>query len=167
MGIGEYFSGSALHPVGTAGDVALPGFVIEVIERRSAAPRLVVAPHECDPCLNGYDESYQPVLQTDIERRRLREEAAGMAAAWHHVRVRRTFGLAERAEVDGAGRVRLPPLMRSKGRIEDLALFIGTGGGFEIWNPHVARSAGDPELRELAEYRLFQHVNGNESEARR
>ena len=160
MGSGEYFSGSALRPVGATGEVVLPDFIIDVIERRSAARRLVVAPHECDPCLNGYDETYEPVLQSDVERRRLREEAAGVAPARHHVRARRTFGLAERAEVDGAGRVRLPPMMRSKGRIEDLALFIGTGGGFEIWNPHVARSAGDPELRELAEYRLLQQIDG-------
>jgi hypothetical protein len=33
-------------------------------------------------------------------------------------------------------------------------LFVGTGSGFEIWNGDEARRAGDPALREIAEYRL-------------
>jgi hypothetical protein len=33
-------------------------------------------------------------------------------------------------------------------------LFIGTGRGFEIWNPHVAREAADEGLRELAAFRI-------------
>jgi len=44
--------------------------------------------------------------------------------------------------------------MRRKGRIEDLALFVGVGGTFEIWNPHVALEHGDEDLRELAAYKL-------------
>jgi MraZ protein len=44
--------------------------------------------------------------------------------------------------------------MRRKGRIEDLALFVGVGGTFEIWNPRLALESGDQDLRELAAYRL-------------
>jgi MraZ protein len=45
-------------------------------------------------------------------------------------------------------------MMRRKGKIEDLALFVGAGGTFEIWNPKIALESGDPDLRELAAYRL-------------
>ena len=45
-------------------------------------------------------------------------------------------------------------MMRRRGKIEDLALFVGTGGTFEIWNPHLALESGDADLRELAAFRL-------------
>ncbi len=45
-------------------------------------------------------------------------------------------------------------MMRRKGKIEDLALFVGVGGTFEIWNPYVALESGDEDLRDLAAYRL-------------
>ncbi len=48
----------------------------------------------------------------------------------------------------------LSSLRRRRGRIEDLALFVGVGGTFEIWNPHLALQSGDADLRELAAYRL-------------
>jgi len=45
-------------------------------------------------------------------------------------------------------------MMRRKGRIEDLALFVGVGGTFEIWNPSLALESGDEDLRDLAAFRL-------------
>ena len=89
------------------------------------------------------------------ERRRLLEESqeSGNNAA-HSRRARRTFGLTEDVSYDPSGRIILPPMMRRKGRIEDLALFVGVGGTFEIWNPHVALEHGDEDLRELAAYKL-------------
>jgi MraZ protein len=44
--------------------------------------------------------------------------------------------------------------MRRKGQIEELALFVGVGGTFEIWNPYVALKSGDGDLKDLAAYRL-------------
>jgi hypothetical protein len=45
-------------------------------------------------------------------------------------------------------------MVRRMGRIEGLALFVGTGGAFEIWNPELAAASGDPALAELARWRL-------------
>jgi MraZ protein len=45
-------------------------------------------------------------------------------------------------------------MMRRKGRIEELALFVGVGGTFEIWNPQLALESGDEDLQALAAYRL-------------
>ena len=66
----------------------------------------------------------------------------------------RTFGLTEDVPYDTSGRIILPPMMRRKGQIEDLALFVGIGGTFEMWNPRLALQSEDEDLRDLAAYRL-------------
>ena len=149
------FGGSALAAVDGDGRVRLPRFVREVAGRRSDDRTLVLGLHESDPCLTGYDRPYRRVVHADAERMRLREEApeAGSAAP-HHRRARRAFGLTEEAGYGDDGRIMLPPMVRRIGRIEGLALFVGTGGAFEIWNPHLAADSGDPALAELARWRL-------------
>ena len=62
--------------------------------------------------------------------------------------------MTEDVPYDSSGRIILPPMLRRKGRIEDLALFVGIGGTFEIWNPRLALDQGDEDLREIAAYRL-------------
>jgi MraZ protein len=44
--------------------------------------------------------------------------------------------------------------MRRKGRIEDLALFVGVGATFEVWNPRAAAAEGGPHLKDIALYWL-------------
>jgi len=158
------FSGNALHGVDADGVTTLPDFVLRALEGRGIDPTLVFAGHECDPCISGYDIGHQVILHAEIERRQLRDEAQGVAPAAHHKRTRRVFGLVEKARYDAAGRVTLPPRMRRKGRIGDRALFIGTGGNFEVWNPELAREAEDDDVRELAEFALSPAVSSNEGE---
>jgi MraZ protein len=148
------FNGSALNAVDAKGRLSVPAFIRGVIERRSDAKAVVIGAHDVDPCLTAYDRGYGRILQADIDRKRLIEEAAGGTAEAHYARARRTFGIVEDVPYDTSGRIILPPMMRRKGQIEDLALFVGVGGTFEIWNPHLALKSGDEDLRELAAYRL-------------
>jgi MraZ protein len=148
------FNGSALNAVDAKGRLSVPAFIRGVVERRSDAKAVVIGAHEVDPCLTAYDRGYARILHAENERRRLLEESRGGEAADHFARARRTFGITEDVPYDTSGRIILPPMMRRKGRIEDLALFVGTGGTFEIWNPYVALESGDEGLRELAAYRL-------------
>ena len=148
------FNGSALSAVDAKGRLSVPSFIRGVIERRSDAKAVVIGMHEASPCLNAYDRGYAKILYAENERRRLIEESSGGDLAAHHARARRTFGLTEDVPYDTSGRIILPPMMRRKGRIEDLALFVGIGGTFEIWNPRLALESGDEELRDLASYRL-------------
>jgi len=157
--IEHLYGGSALAAVDAGGRVRLPGFVRETVERRSDATYLVLGPHESDSCLTGYDPAWRRFLFDDSERLRLRDEEAGAGAAKHYARARRAFGLAEQAEIDGDSRIALPPLARRLARIEDRALFVGTGGAFEIWNPELAARSGDPALAELARWRLGDDGN--------
>lgn len=148
------FNGSALNAVDAKGRLSVPAFIRGVIERRSDAKAVVIGAHEVDPCLTAYDRGYGRILQAEIERKRLIEEERGGDAQAHYARARRTFGITEDVPYDTSGRIILPPMMRKKGRIEDLALFVGVGGTFEIWNPYLALESGDEDLRELAAYRL-------------
>lgn len=154
MEIEHLFSGNALGEVSAGGELRLPPFVLKVLERRSCGRRIVFGAHESAPCLTLFDPAYLPAVAGDLERRKLRDEAAGMDRAQHSERARRAFGFAEEADVDAGGKVALPPLLRRKGSIGARALFVGTGGAIEIWDPAVAREAGGPALREIAEYRL-------------
>lgn len=154
MQIEHLYGGSALADVDGRGRVRLPRFVRETAERRSDARFLVLGPHESDSCLTGYDPGYRRMLFADSERLRLLDEAAGAGAAPHHGRARRAFGLTEQTEIDEHGRIALPAMVRRIGRIEGRALFVGTGGAFEIWNPELAATSGDPALAELARWRL-------------
>ena len=148
------FNGSALTAVDAKGRLSVPAFIRGVIERRSDAKAVVIGMHEVSPCLNAYDRGYARILYAENERRRLIEESAGGDVASHHARARRTFGLTEDVPYDTSGRIILPPMMRRKGQIEDLALFVGVGGTFEIWNPRLALQSDDEDLRDLAAYRL-------------
>ncbi len=154
------FNGSALNAVDGKGRLSVPAFIRGVVERRSDAKAIVIGQHAVDPCLTAYDRGYGRHLQAEIERKRLLEEQQGGDAAAHFARARRTFGITEDVPYDTSGRIILPPMMRRKGQIEDLALFVGVGGTFEIWNPHVAIESGDADLRDLAAYRLEERGIG-------
>jgi DNA-binding transcriptional regulator/RsmH inhibitor MraZ len=67
--------------------------------------------------------------------------------------MRRTFGLADRLP-HGDNVIRIPAAMRHLGRIDRLALFVGAGDSFEIWNPDLALQNDDAMFRELAAFRL-------------
>ncbi|QNP43673.1 division/cell wall cluster transcriptional repressor MraZ [Sphingomonas daechungensis] len=45
------------------------------------------------------------------------------------------FAATEEVPYDPSGRIVLPPMMRRKGELQDIALFLGTGETFQIWNP--------------------------------
>ena len=154
MDLTDLFNGNALSAVDAKGRLSVPAFIRSVIERRSDAKAVVIGTQEGSPCLNAYDRSYAQILYRENERRRLAEEAAGGDLAAHQARARRTFGMTEDVPYDTSGRIILPPMLRRKGQIDDLALFVGIGGTFEIWNPRLALKHGDEDLREIAAWRI-------------
>ena len=154
MEIDDFFQGSALNAVDAKGRLSVPAFVRSVIERRSDARAIVIGAHEVSPCLTAYGRTYARNLYQEMERRRLAEEDRGGTIQDHYARARRTFGMTEEVPYDTSGRIVLPPMMRRKGGIEDLALFVGVGGTVEIWNPRVALEQGDADLRDIAAWRL-------------
>ena len=150
------FSGSGLSAVDAAGRTRLPDFVRNVLIGRGDKNRVVIGVHEKDDCLVGFDPDYAATLHRELERRRLAGESAGEPQEAHHARARRLFGLASDATLERDDTIVLPELPRRRGRIGNLALFVGTGGTFEIWDPAMACDAGGGDLRALAEYRLAE-----------
>jgi MraZ protein len=151
------FHGSELCTVDADGSVALPGFLTEMME--DAGEELLIAKHESDACLIAYRPIYLLSLADRIEARRLAEEARGVEETpQHYRRMRHAFGLVDRL-AHSAAALRIPPAMRHLGRIDGLALFIGTGERFEIWNPELALASEDQQFRDLAAFRLQQHAS--------
>ena len=152
----HYFTGSALGIADRQGRIALPAFVRSALARCSDAASLLLVRHEADPCLMGFDRVQLPGFHAELERRRLRDEAAGGAAGEHHARARRLFGLASEAGIDGRGRIVLPELERRRLGIGREVLFLGAGATFEIWSAARAAACADEAVADAARFHLAE-----------
>jgi len=147
------FHGSALCAVDKDGSVDVPPFVAEALGPETVT-ELFVGKHEIDTCLIGYDRGHFGTLSDRTERRRLADEDAGRDGGAHYRRTRRTFGIVEKLAPDKDERLHIPAAMRHLGKIDRLALFVGTGDSFEIWNPELAMESTDEQFRDLAAFRM-------------
>ncbi|QNM82520.1 division/cell wall cluster transcriptional repressor MraZ [Sphingomonas sabuli] len=157
VGLEHLFQGSALNAVDAKGRVSVPAFLRSVIERRGDARTIVLAKHEAFPALSAYDPAYAALKHAKLERLLEKEEGAGdQAQLEYQQRNLMAFAATEEVPYDSSGRIVLPPMMRRKGAIEDLALFLGTGETFQIWNPqHFLADDRVPEdLKDIARFRL-------------
>ena len=147
----SFFLGSEICEVEVDGSIAIPAFLEEAIAGETS--EILVAKHESDACLIGYDRAHLTRLAERNERRRIHGEARGADVRAHYQRMRRSFALTDRMPRD-ASRITLSAAMRHLGRIGRHALFVGTGDSFEIWNPELAMQSGDEQFRDLATYRM-------------
>lgn len=145
------FLGSALCEVGEDGSVTIPGFLSEALPGETA--ELLVSKHAAEGCLVGYGHDHLTQLSARAEARRIADESRGEDARNHYRRMRRTFGIVEKMPRTGAT-MTIPAAMRHMGKIGALALFVGAGDSFEIWNPDLAIESDDEQFRELAAFRL-------------
>ena len=150
------FQGSALNAVDAKGRVSVPAFLRSVIERRGDARTIVLAKHEAFPCLSAYDPGYAALKHSKLERLLEKEETNPDSALEYQQRNLMAFAATEEVPYDSSGRILMPPMMRRKGEVTDLALFLGTGETFQIWNPQ--RLLDDPripeDLKDITRFRL-------------
>ena len=73
-------------------------------------------------------------------------------------RILMAFAASEEVGYDSSGRILMPPMMKMKGRIGDLALFLGTGETFQIWNPKLflAEDRIPEDMKDIARFRLAE-----------
>ncbi len=156
------FQGSALNAVDAKGCVSVPAFLRSVIERRGDAKTIVLAKHESFPCLSAYDPAYAALKHSKLERLFEKEEGNPAAALDYQQRNLMAFAATEEVPYDSSGRIVLPPMMRRTGGIEDLALYLGTGETFQIWNPRLLlKDKNIPEdLKDIVRYRLEERGLG-------
>src|SRR3954447_9226064 len=150
------FQGSALNAVDGKGRVSIPAFLRSVIERRGDARTIVLGKHEAFPCLSAYDPAYAALKHAKLERLAEKEETSADAQIEYQQRNLMAFAATEEVPYDSSGRILMPLMMRQKGQIGDLALFLGTGETFQIWNPELLLK--DPripeDLKDIARFRL-------------
>jgi MraZ protein len=156
LGVEHLFQGSALNAVDAKGRVSIPAFLRGVIERRGDARTIVLAKHEAFPCLSAYDPAYAALKHAKLERLLEKEETGPDAQLEYQQRNLMAFAATEEVPYDSSGRILLPPMMRRKGQLGELALFLGTGETFQVWNPQLLLddSRIPDDLKDIARFRL-------------
>ena len=156
MALEHLFQGSALNSVDAKGRVSVPAFLRSVIERRGDARTIVLAKHDNFEALSAYDPAYASLKHAKLERLAEKQETDPAADLEYARRTMMAFGATEEVPYDSSGRIVLPPMMRRKSGIEDLALFIGVGETFQLWNPRLFLA--DPnipdDMKDIARFRL-------------
>ena len=156
MALEHLFQGSALNAVDAKGRVSVPAFLRSVIERRGDARTIVLAKHDNFQALAAYDPAYAALKHAKLERLAEKQETDPAADLDYARRTMMAFGATEEVPYDSSGRIVLPPMMRAKSGIEDLALFIGVGETFQLWNPRLFLA--DPnipdDMKDIARFRL-------------
>lgn len=140
-----------MNAVDSKSRLSIPAGYREVIERRSESRAVVLAPHEREPCLVGYDRRYSARLQEQLERR-----FDNSFGAERDDFARLAFGTSELLPYDDNGRIVLSSMLKELGEIEKLAFFIAAGDYFELWNPYVLLEAkgSDPRLARIVRRQL-------------
>ena len=152
----HFFQGSALNAVDAKGRVSVPAFLRSVLERRGDARTIVLAKHDQFDCLSAYDPAYAALKHAKIERLHEKEETAEGSELDYMRRTMMAFGASEEIPYDKSGRIILPPMMKMKGKFDDLALFLGAGETFQIWNPQIflADERIPEDLKDICRFRM-------------
>lgn len=128
------FRGQFSHSVDAKGRVSLPARFRDVLVAEGDA-RFVLTPAVFDPCLHLY-----PMKAWEEFERKVSELPSLDATA---IRFRRLYvSAAVECELDGSGRVLVPPHLREYGKLDKEALWAGMGRTLELW----AKSSWDAAL---------------------
>ncbi|HEX5101494.1 MAG TPA: division/cell wall cluster transcriptional repressor MraZ [Polyangiaceae bacterium] len=119
------FRGHFMHSVDAKGRISLPVRFRELIGGSGDA-RIVLAPDLFDPCLQLYPlKAWEAFEQRVMEMPSLARNTVSFR--------RRYVSAAVECELDGAGRVLVPPPLREKARLEKDAVWAGMGQHLELW----------------------------------
>lgn len=154
----DFFTGKWLNTVDAKGRVSVPAPIRKIITARTPdAKTLMLARHERDQCMRGFEKSYLALAYKDMRARQEADVAAGRPADARFAHAGTLFGSTEEIAIDGSGRIILPPGLRKRAAISDAAMFLGTGETFEIWAPEIALKCKErPDVQEFAEELLAE-----------
>lgn len=149
----DFFTGKWLNAVDAKGRVSVPASLRKIVTARTPdAKSLMLARHERDQCIRGFDRSYVALAYQDMRAKQAADVAAGRPTDERFALSGTLFGSMEEIAIDGSGRIILPPGLRRRAGIADSAMFLGVGETFEIWSPEVALKSEDrPDVREFVE----------------
>jgi MraZ protein len=119
------FSGTSQINLDDKGRLAIPVKYREALQERCGG-RLTITAH-VDPCLLIYPlPDWEPVAKTLDDAPQIDPRVR----QWH----RRLVGHADSLEMDAAGRVLIPPTLRSIAGLGKTVVLVGIGKKFELWN---------------------------------
>jgi MraZ protein len=138
------FRGHFMHSVDAKGRISLPARFRELVSGAGDA-RIVLAPDPFDACLHLY-----PLRSWEAFEARV---TALPSLGRHAVRFRRVYvSAAVECELDGSGRVLVPPHLREKAKLDKDAVWAGMGQRLELWSKSEwerALTMSDVEREEL------------------
>ena len=139
------FRGHFMHSVDAKGRISLPARFRELMSGSGDA-RTVLAPAPFDPCLHLYPLRAWEAFEAKVT------ELPSLGR--HAVRFRRLYvSAAVECELDGSGRVLVPPALRERASLDKEVVWAGMGRILELW----AKPAWDKSLTmsadEEAEFR--------------
>jgi MraZ protein len=147
------FRGYALQAIDGKGRVALPAPMRTVIERQAGERLLLLSDDAKRGCLRAADQGWSDRLYDRLSTDAERALDAGREVDREEVAAA-TFGQFDEVPFDASGRFILPPFLRGKGKLTDLAFFWAAGDTIEIWDPRtlLADAGADPAKRERCEW---------------
>jgi MraZ protein len=139
------FRGQFVHSVDAKGRVSLPARFRDVLVSDGDA-RFVLTPALFDPCLHLYPmRAWEEFEKKMLELPTLERNA---------VRFRRMYvSAAVECELDGSGRVLIPPHLRERASLEKEVLWAGMGRILELWSKTEWDRALTLTSEEQAEFR--------------
>ena len=151
------FKGYALQGIDGKGRVALPAPMRLIVESSKSDRQIFLTDDRLRGCLRAGDEVWLARLQKRNAEAADRALNAGHDFDYYEVGST-TNGPIDDVPFDASGRFILPPFLRNKGALTDLAFFWGAGDSIEIWDPRrlLAKPDIDPAKRERCEYLMAE-----------
>ena len=128
------FKGYALQGIDGKGRVALPAPVRQIVETSKGERMLLLSDDDKRDCLRAADQNWADRLYDRLSDDADRALNAGQTIDREDIAAA-AFGRFDEVPFDASGRFILPPFLRKKADLSDLAFFWGAGDTVEIWNP--------------------------------
>ena len=133
------FRGQFVHSVDAKGRISLPARFRDVLVGDDNAG-FVITPALFDPCLHVYPMKTWEEFEQEVSKLPSLDP--------HAIRFRRMYvSAAVECELDGSGRVLVPPHLRERIKLDKDALWAGMGRTLELW----AKSSWDAALTMTSE----------------
>ncbi len=138
------FRGVNAVKVDAKGRLAVPARYRAALQAQVSASSMVITIDTEDPCLLLYPMSVWEDIEAKIEA----------LPSFNKVtrRIKRLLiGHATEVELDGQGRILVPPLLREHATLTQKAMLVGQGKKFEIWGESVWSSQREAWLKDAQE----------------
>lgn len=151
------FRGYALQAIDGKGRVALPAPMRVIVERQAGERALLLSDDPVRGCLRAADNGWSDRLYDRLAAEAESARAAGREVDYEEVGAN-AFGHFDEVPFDQSGRFILPPFLRGKGGLTDLAFFWGAGDTIEVWDPRTLLADPDASAakKERCAYEMAQ-----------